>query len=315
VRVLVFGAGATGSLLGARLALAGFEVHLIGRPAHVRAIRRDGLMIEGLTEQPVRLDAHDELPVGADYDRVLFTVKAGDLEEGLRTIARRLRHPAPTLLLQNGLGIRDRALKAVRSAGWAYPEKWVTRGIQILGAYPIGPGRIQRASSSEEIVLGDSGVEGGVSGFDALLARAGISVRVVPSIEREEWRKAIINAAVNPVTADHGVPNGALAADPLRGQALALLEEARRVAEADGFPFTREECELDLFRVVRGSAENRSSMLQDLDAGRPTEIDAISGEILRIGTARGLELPETRRIVARIRARAAASAAPAEKRK
>ena len=90
---------------------------------------------------------------------------------------------------------------------------------------------------------------------------------MVPSIEREEWRKAIVNAAVNPVTADHGVPNGALAADPLRGQALALLEEARRTAEADGFPFTREECASSL-PVVPGSAENRSSMLQDLDAGR-----------------------------------------------
>ncbi len=315
MRVLVFGAGATGSLLGAHLARSGFEVHLVARRAHVAAIRKNGLFIEGLTEEPVRVDAHDELPVGADYDRALFTVKAGDLETGLRTIARNLLHPAPTLLLQNGLGIRDRALRAVRSAGWAYPEKWVTRGIQILGAYPLGPGRIKRASRTEEIVLGDSGVEGGLNGFDALLARAGIAVRVVPSIEREEWRKAIVNAAVNPVTADHGVPNGALAADPLRGQALALLEEARRTAEADGFPFTREECELELFRVVRGSAENRSSMLQDLDAGRPTEIDAISGEVLRIGTARGLDLPETRRIVARIHARASGPASGAEQRK
>ena len=116
-----------------------------------------------------------------------------------------------------------------------------------------------------------------------------------------------MNAAVNPVTADHGVENGELSKDPLRGQALALLEEARRSAESAEFPFSPEETEREFFRVVRGSARNRSSMLQDLDAGRSTEIDAISGEILRVGVSHGLDLPNTRRIIERIRSKTPAA--------
>ncbi|MCI4358752.1 MAG: 2-dehydropantoate 2-reductase [Thermoplasmata archaeon] len=304
MRVLVFGAGATGSLLGALLFRGGIDVHLVARAAHARAIESDGLTVEGLDGGPFRIPCTESLPVGASFDRVLFTVKAGDIEGAGREIAGDLLHPAPLLSLQNGLGIRERTVRAVRAGGWGYAEKWVSRGIQILGALSVSPGRIRRTADREEILLGDSGVLGSLNGFDTLLHRAGVSVRVVDSIEREEWRKAIVNAAVNPVTADHGVENGLLAEDPLRGQALSLLEEARRVAEAAGFPFSPEETERELFRVVRGSARNRSSMLQDLDVGRRTEIDSISGEILRIGTQHGIDLPYTRRIVERIRARA-----------
>ncbi|HEV2166718.1 MAG TPA: ketopantoate reductase family protein [Thermoplasmata archaeon] len=308
MRVLVFGAGATGSLLGAELFRAGVDVLLVGRAAHVEAIRSGGLAVEGLPGGPFRIPASESVPRGELFDRILFTVKAGDLEAGAAEIARSLAHPAPLLALQNGLGIRTRTVRALRSSGWAYAEKWVTRGIQILGAILEGPGRIRRASDREEVVLGTNGREGGLNGFDALLALGGIGVRVVDSIEREEWRKAIVNAAVNPVTADHGVENGALSVDPLRGQALTLLEEARRAAGSAGFEFSPEETEREFFRVVRGSAHNRSSMLQDLDAGRPTEIEAISGEILRVGGAHGLELPNTLRVLERIRSKAGAAA-------
>ena len=303
MKVLVFGAGATGSLLGARLHAAGFSVHLVGRPDHVRAIRTDGLSVEGLDGSPFRIPATEKVPEGSRFDRILFTVKAPDIEAGAQALGQSLVHPAPLLAVQNGLGIQTRTQRALRAAGWAYSEKWVTRGIQILGATLLGPGRVRRASPTEEIVLGTPGPDGALNGFDALLRIAGIDVRLARSIDEEEWRKAMVNAAVNPITADHSVPNGRLVDDPLRGQALALLEEARTVAAASGFPFPREQAEQEFFRVVRGSASNRSSMLQDLDRGRPTEIDAISGEILRRGASLGLALPNTRRIVARIEAR------------
>jgi 2-dehydropantoate 2-reductase len=310
VRVLVFGAGATGSLLGAFLFRSGVEVHLVARRAHSESIRSGGLVVDGLEGSPFRIPSTEAPPDGAQFDRILFTVKAGDIEEGARAIGQSLAGPAPLVALQNGLGIRARCVRAFRASGWAYPEKWVTRGIQLLGATYLSPGHIRRAGEGEEILLGDSGSEGGLNGFDRLFSMAGIGVRVVGSIDREEWRKAIVNAAVNPITADHGVENGRLSEDPLRGQALRLLEEARRVAEAEGVGFSEEEIERDFFRVVRGSARNRSSMLQDLDAGRPTEIDAISGEILRIAERRGLDLPNTRREVERIRARALAGRRP-----
>jgi 2-dehydropantoate 2-reductase len=129
---------------------------------------------------------------------------------------------------------------------------------------------------------------------------AGIPVRVEQDREREIWRKVLVNAAINPVTADHGIPNGRLLLDPYRGQALQLLDEALSVAQAEGVRFTDTDAQRELWRVVRATSDNRSSMLQDLDRGRRTEIDSISGAILDLGRQRGLSLPATDRIVQRI---------------
>jgi len=136
---------------------------------------------------------------------------------------------------------------------------------------------------------------------------ARIPVEAVPEFEREVWRKVLVNAAINPVTAARGVTNGVLLEDPGRTEALQLLGEALAVARAEGFDFTSEEVTRDFERIARATASNRSSMLQDLDRGRPTEIDAISGEILRAAARHGLELPATRAIVAEITARTSPS--------
>ncbi|HEV2429483.1 MAG TPA: 2-dehydropantoate 2-reductase [Thermoplasmata archaeon] len=313
MRVLVFGAGAIGSVLGAMLARSGTEVLLVGRPAHVAAIEREGLLAEGVSATRVKVAASTEIPLGATFDRILLTVKTFDLEEAAGRLTSRLRHPAPLLALENGLGLRARLSPLLRSGGWFYVDRWLVRGILTLPATLVGPGEVRLAGDGE-LLLGPEGAFGGINGFDVLLSRAGLKVRRVESVAREEWRKALVNAAINPVTADHGVENGRLADDPWRGQALSLLEEARSVAASEGFEFTPRETEEELFRVVRWTAKNRSSMLQDLDHGRPTEIEAISGAILRLGRDHGLRLPQTERIVGRIRARVrppVASASPA----
>ncbi|MCI4348981.1 MAG: 2-dehydropantoate 2-reductase [Thermoplasmata archaeon] len=307
MRVLVFGAGAVGSVLGAHLAREDTDLELVGRPAHVEAIRTLGLRVDGLPGSPFRVHAESELAGGIEFDRVLLTVKAPDIEPAARAIGETLLHPVPLLALQNGLGIRTRVRRALGSSGWFYADRLVTRGVASIPATLVGPGHVRYAGEGE-IVLGDSGISGGLNGFDRLLAAAGIRVRVVESIEREEWKKALVNAAVNPITADHGIENGRLAEDPFRGQALALLHEAREVAEAEGYPIAADEAEQELFRIVRATATNRSSMLQDVDAGRPTEIEAISGAILSLGERHGVRLLHTQRAVDRIRARASVAA-------
>ena len=113
------------------------------------------------------------------------------------------------------------------------------------------------------------------------------------------------------MTALHDVLNGRLRESPWREEALELLEEARRVAAAEGVAIDRGEAEAALWRVVDATSSNRSSMLQDLDRGRPTEIEAISGALLTRAARHGLELPATRRAYERIRARASAGRAQA----
>ncbi|EQD57880.1 2-dehydropantoate 2-reductase [mine drainage metagenome] len=141
--------------------------------------------------------------------------------------------------------------------------------------------------------------------FDTLLRGAGLSVRTAVDFPREVWRKVLVNAAINPVTALHDIPNGRLLEEPYRREAVRLLREAAAVARALGVAISAAEAEADLERVVRATADNRSSMLQDIDRHRPTEVDAISGALLRLGRERHLAMPGTEEAVAQLRTRAA----------
>ncbi len=209
---------------------------------------------------------------------------------------------------RTGSGLSCPVLAALRTSGWARPEDWVVRAVHSVPALWVGPG-VVRATGTGEVILPTPGGRGALAGpielFKELLRGAGLTVRTSSDIDREVWRKALLNAAINPVTALHGVPNGRLIDGSLRSEAVALLTEARAVARAQGFVFGEAEATREFERVVRATSENRSSMLQDIDRGRPTEIEAISGELLRLGAVHGLDLPHTRAACVAVRARAA----------
>lgn len=304
MRVVVLGAGAVGGLFGARLAAAGEEVVLVARPATVEAVRAHGLRVEGLGAGTFRLRAATEVPP-APAEVVLVTVKSFDLRSAAGALARALE-PTPTVLLGNGLGIEEEARAGLLAGGWARPETEVVRAVHTVPATLVAPG-VVRASGTGEIVLPEPQAAGPTSPAlevaSRVLARTGYPVRGSGSFEREVWRKAVVNAAINPVTAAHGVPNGTLLSGPLREEAERLLDEAVRVARASGIDLAPGEARADLERVVEATAVNRSSMLQDVERGRPTEIAAISGELLRRGRALGLDLPATARAIAAVEAR------------
>ncbi|HYA10190.1 MAG TPA: 2-dehydropantoate 2-reductase [Thermoplasmata archaeon] len=313
--VLVLGAGAVGSLFGARLAAAGESVLLVGRPAHVAAIRAHGLRVEGVDPGTFRLPALTQVARDAAPDEVLVTVKAYDLVDALTGLAKVVA-PTPTALLGNGLGIEGVAARALREAGWSHPEAVLVRAVQTVPATFLGPGRV-RATGTGEVVLPEPASAGAagaaVETFVGLLRRGGFSVRTSPTFELELWRKVAVNAAINPVTAIRRVPNGALLDGPPRQEAELLLAEAVEVARRSGVDLTVDTARADFERIVRSTAENRSSMLQDVDRGRPTELDAISGEILRRGGQVGLDLPATRKAIDDVRRALAASPPSAQR--
>jgi 2-dehydropantoate 2-reductase len=306
VKIAVVGAGAVGCLLGAYLARARHSVELIGRPELVSTVREYGLRIVGPPEQVYRVDVRPRIEPEDMPDVVILTVKTFDLAPASDALARALPGPVPVLLPQNGLGIERVASDALAHGGWTSPSEWTVRAVHSVPATLVSPG-VVREGGSGEIILPDPAVAGRsaprVGIFRDLLEGAGFSVRLAREFEREIWRKALLNAAVNPVTATLGVTNGALLRGPARDRALALLGEARAAARAAGFVFSEEEATIDLDRVVQATATNRSSMLQDLDRGRTTEIDSISGEILRIASEHGVDLPATRKIIDEVRRR------------
>jgi len=307
VRIVIVGAGAVGSLLGASLTEGGNSVLLVGRPDHVAAIRAHGLTVSGPRPRVVPLEAAPDVPPGTDCDVVMITTKTFDLARASTELAHALS-ARPTLLLQNGLGVVPLAKRALAEGGWPDPAPYLVQGLNSIPATWVGPGEVRETGLGEILlpVPGEAGPAAGAARlFRMVLDGAKVAVEAVPEFEREVWRKVLLNAAINPVTAARGVTNGELLKEPLRTEALRLLGEALAVARSAGFDFTSEEVTRDFERVARATADNRSSMLQDIDRGRPTEIDAISGEILREATRYGLDLPGTRAIVAEVAARAA----------
>ncbi|MCI4361272.1 MAG: 2-dehydropantoate 2-reductase, partial [Thermoplasmata archaeon] len=297
MRLVIFGAGAVGSLLGARLTAAGTSVLLVARPSHAEAIAKRGLTVEDSPPIVVHPAVSDRLRPGTVAEGVLLTVKSFDLDGAAEAIARAFPAGIPVFALQNGLGIGERLADRFAKNGWTDSSSLVIRAVSSVPATFVGPGVVRPGGKGEVLLAGLDGVAAPeiAERLRRALSMAGLTVRLVPDIQREVWRKAIINAAINPVTADHQVLNGSLSLDPWRGQSLALLLEARNAAELAGFDFTVEEVERDLWAVVKATAQNRSSMLQDMERGRPTEIDAISGELVAMARAHGLPLPATER--------------------
>ncbi len=306
MKILVVGAGAVGSLLAARWAASGEVVELTARPDHAAAVRARGVEVQGTTPGTFRPTALRRLADAQEPEAVVLAVKTFDLVRTVGELGRRFPRVVPTLLPQNGLGVEAIVERSFRDAGVADPRPFLVRAVNSVPVTLVGPGVVRQAGTGE-ILLRDPALGGVAAGatalFVALLGRAGLPVRLVTDLERELWRKALVNAAINPVTALHRIPNGRLRESPYREEATGLLREAQQAAAADGFEFSDAEADEALARVVRATAENRSSMLQDRDRGRPTEVDAISGEIARRARAHGVDLPRTRAVVDRLTAR------------
>lgn len=306
--MVVFGAGAVGSLWGALLARAGEEVRLIGSPDHVRAIRERGLRVEGSLEGTWPVTAQEEWAEADPADVILLTVKAFDLDRASRLLAPHLTDRRPVLLPQNGLGIETIVQRALAEAhpGLAAPP--LVRAVNTVPATLLAPGRVRFAGSGElrfPRPSGDDALDRATRTFHDLFERAGVTARYVSDFDTVRWTKAVVNAAINPLTAANGVPNGAVAASPYREMAEELLAEGIRAARAAGHPLDEAGVRSELWHTVEATAANRSSMLQDVDRGRPTELDVISGALLRIGEDHGVAMPATAAIIDRVRSRLA----------
>lgn len=293
MRVLIFGAGALGSVIGGLLS-KGHEVHLVTRPGHAQAIRERGLRIEGVLNGVFSLATHIDMEDVPQPDAIFVTVKAYDTKVALEALAPMARGARMVVSLQNGLT----NLELFRAA---LPDKAVM-GVTSMGATLVGPGLVRYAGKGDTLFGHlENSAELSREAAD-LFIKAGLAARSDANIERELWMKGIINASINPLTAILGCPNGELLEDE---EVLAISHLACRegVAVAEGIgmrmpqgnPFTK------VKEVMRTTAQNRSSMLQDLERGKRTEIDEISGEIVRLAGPLGITVPVNRTLWALIR--------------
>lgn len=272
--VHVVGAGALGSLLGGLLSRC-TRVQILARPAHARAIRRQGgVRISFSSPGLYPVEVTDTLQAPALGAVVLVTVKAFDLETALVPLAPLLQPSHLVVVLQNGLGIRAAAERVL--------GRPVVRAVTFMAAALEEPGHVAFNASGKTYFPSDGEV------LD-LWRESGMPAVRVASIETYVWRKLAINAVINPLSALLRVPNGQLLG--LRQITRRLVEELVEVARCEGQGLDVDETLLKVQSSMRQTARNRSSMLQDVCAGRRTEIDWINGAVVRLARKHGLGAP------------------------
>ena len=301
MRIVVFGAGSLGSLLGALLDSA-HDVVLVGRDPHVSAVRDDGLRVTGV-------DPFDASPAattdgtGLDADLAVVTVKAYDTAAAARDLA--TGDVGAAVSLQNGLGNEE-----TLAAGLECP---VVAGTTTHGAMLSEPGVVEWTGRGA-VAVGNWRVDGAgdhtpqvddaddpASRVAAAFRAASIDVTADPDIRHRLWTKLAVNAAINPVTALARIRNGRVFEGPTAAYAEQAARETAAVARAEGIGLDADGVAEEARTVARRTADNRSSMRQDLAAGRRTEIDAISGAVAERADEHGIGVPVNGLLAALVR--------------
>lgn len=260
------------------------DVTMVGRKENVEAIRSRGVVVRGLTERVARASASVDLQGVPSPDLLLFTIKSYDTAEAIEACRPWIAPQTRVLSVQNGLGNIER-LEA-----WVGPQAF--GGIANFGVTWEAPGEVRHAGAGRLIVGTLSGSPEDVSELVQMFRKCEVDAIPTDNLLGELWGKVIINAAINPLTALVHRPNGYLLENPsLRALLEGLSAEGWRVAEASGIRLPAGDWVERTRRVAAATAENRSSMLQDLERGRRTEIEAITGEVVRQARALGIPVP------------------------
>ena len=290
-----------GCLLGACLSPLA-DVTLMGHwPEQVAVLRRHGLWLEHLdgARRHYRLAVADDAAAVGAADVALVAVKSRQTPQAARTLAGLLDVNGLALTLQNGLNNRA-TLRDALGAGR------VALGVTSEGATVLEPGVVRHAGRGLTHIGRDPSLGrrqlNCLPGLTALFNAAGFETYLVDNTDGLMWGKLAVNAAINPLTALLGVPNGFLvehgALVDLMGRA---ATEVASVAAARGITLPFTDAAGRALDVARATAANRSSMLQDVLRGAPTEIDAICGAVARAGQQSGVPTPVNSRLYELVR--------------
>lgn len=300
--ILIVGAGALGTLFAAHLAAAGVAVTVLDAwQEAVDALNKSGatLVKAPFPTFPKRGQEHFSHAVNAvnqcqKTNLALVLVKSWQTEEVAHQLVDCLTPTGLAITLQNGLGNAE-MLASILGA------ERVVQGVTTTGAALVAPGVVR--AGGEGLVSLEAHPHLGV--FTALLTVANLPFEVVPSAASLVWSKLVINSAINPLTALLNLPNGELLKRPsARALMRKLARETAAVAAAQNISLGFDDVIQMVESVAQKTANNLSSMLQDVRRGAPTEIDAICGAVARAGQKVGVPTPLNETMAALISARA-----------
>jgi 2-dehydropantoate 2-reductase len=296
MKITVVGAGAMGSLFGGLLAESGVEVCLLDiREEHVRAINTEGLCIEqDGRERKVFVKASTTAHDIQETTLVILFVKSMHTLKAAQAAKELIGETGYILTLQNGMGNVDQIAEVVA------PSK-IIAGTTSHGATFLGPGKIRHAGKGPTTIGfwydGDSAV---IEKVAELFNDTGIQTTVSENIREVVWDKLLVNVGINAITGLTGIKNGQLLDLPItKSLSQSAVEEAVALAKAKGIS-VRDHAVEHVFSIATMTAANRSSMGQDVDHHRRTEIDAINGFVVRESQKLEMDAPVNRTLAALI---------------
>lgn len=308
MKACIYGAGAIGGWLGAALAQAGCELNVVARGTTLAALQAEGLRLtrpDGTTAQAAVHASDDPAALGAQ-DLVVIAVKAPALPDVARRIAPLIGPHTVVLTAMNGVPwwftdgckgpARGQALASVDADGAiarAIPAGQVIGGVVHASCSLIAPGHV-RQHQGNRLIVGEPGGQGSerLNQLAALLASGGIEAERSTRIQRDIWFKLWGNLTMNPISALTGATTDRILDDDLvRGFACAVMLEAKAIGERLGLPIDQQP--EDRFAVTRQIGAFKTSMLQDVEAHKPLEVDALVGAVCELGQRTGVPTPHT----------------------
>lgn len=305
MKICIYGAGAIGGYLGVLLKLAGADVSLIARGAHLEAIRKNGLRLQiGQEEKSAKMPATSDPKELGPQDYVIIALKAHQAWEVAEQMAPLLGKNTAVVTAQNGLPwwyfygfegqYADRRIESVDPGD----RQWNAIGPErVIGCtvYPatevIAPGVVKHISG-DKFGLGEPTKKKTerVEKLSQLFERAGLKAPVMPEIRNDIWLKLWGNLCFNPISALTRATLDVVATEPgTRNLSRAMMLEAERIGRRIGVHFR-----VEVDRRIDGAARvgaHRTSMLQDLEKGRPLEIDAMLTAVQELGRLTEVDTP------------------------
>lgn len=289
MRIAIMGAGGVGSYFGARLAAAGEDIAFICRGAHLTALCERGMTVSSpqgdLTLPPVQ--ATDDPATVGPVDVILSTVKLYDLDAACERMAPMVGPDTMIVPVQNGVTAADIICKH-------FDRARVVGGLVFIASFVTSPGTVVHKSMVHKITLGelDGGLSDRVTAFRNVGNAAGIEVEAAEDIERALWEKLVLLGAFGPLSAMTRQSVGPIIADPdLHAMYRRGMEEVVAVARARGIDLPDAIVDDTLALSGRFGPDSKSSMLEDLEAGKPLELEWITGALARMGREAAVPVP------------------------
>ena len=300
MKVLVMGAGALGSAFGGMLADAGYDVTLIGREKHMKPIREHGLRITGIwgSHAIKNIIATSELNANCepDADVVLLTTKSFDTENAMQELQPLIADDSVVISLQNGIGNEEIIAR--------YVGKERTMGGTVITGFEMPkPGEVEVTVSADTTKIGElnNKITPRSRKIVAIFNEAGIPSDAVDNIRMHIWAKALYSAALNPLSAIFKVEYGKLSNPHSFAIIEDLIREAFKVAEAEKIKLFWNSAEEYLEYLRREqiplTEKHRSSMLNDIERGKKTEIDFLNGVFVALSKKHNIPTPVNETIV------------------